>query len=51
MIVYKLNRERDIFRQAALFLHAIAAQHPFFDGNKEQPLQQQKMCSERQDII
>lgn len=34
LLVYKLNRERDIFRQAALFLHAIAAQHPFFDGNK-----------------
>ena len=34
LLVYKLNRKKDIFRQAALFLHSIAAQHPFFDGNK-----------------
>ena len=34
LLVYKLNREKDKFRQAALFLHAITAQHPFFDGNK-----------------
>jgi len=34
LLVYKLNREKDIFRQAALFLYSIAARHPFFDGNK-----------------
>ncbi len=25
LLVYKLNRKKDIFRQAALFLHSIAA--------------------------
>lgn len=34
LLVYKVNREKDAFRQAALILHIIAAQHPFFDGNK-----------------
>ncbi len=34
MLIYKVNRENDVFRQAALILHTIAAQHPFFDGNK-----------------
>lgn len=34
LLVYKINREKDVFRQAALILHTIAAQHPFFDGNK-----------------
>ncbi len=34
LLVYKLNSEKDIFRQAALFLHSIADQYPFFDGNK-----------------
>ncbi len=34
LLVYKVNREKDVFGQAALILHAIAAQHPFFDGNK-----------------
>ncbi len=34
LLVYKANRENDVFKQAALTLHTIAAQHPFFDGNK-----------------
>ncbi len=34
MLVYKVNREKDIVKRAAFILHAIAAQHPFFDGNK-----------------
>ncbi|MDW7733712.1 MAG: type II toxin-antitoxin system death-on-curing family toxin [Methanolobus sp.] len=34
LLVYKVNRENDAFRQAALTLYSIAAQHPFFDGNK-----------------
>ncbi len=34
LLVYKVNRENDVFKQAALILHTIAAQHPFFDGNK-----------------
>lgn len=34
LLVYKANREKDVFKQAALTLHTIAAQHPFFDGNK-----------------
>lgn len=38
MLVYKANREKDILRQAALILHTIAAQHPFFDANKRTAL-------------
>ncbi len=34
LLVYKVNREKDVFKRAALVLHTIAAQHPFFDGNK-----------------
>jgi death-on-curing protein len=34
LLVYKVNREKDVFKQAALILQTIAAQHPFFDGNK-----------------
>ncbi len=34
LLVYKVGRENDVFMQAALILHTIAAQHPFFDGNK-----------------
>ena len=34
LLVYKVNREKDVFKMAALILHTIAAQHPFFDGNK-----------------
>jgi death-on-curing family protein len=29
-----MSREKDIFRRAALALHMIAVEHPFFDGNK-----------------
>lgn len=38
LLVYKASREKVIFRQAALILHTIAAQHPFFDGNKRTAL-------------
>ncbi|MDO8725678.1 MAG: type II toxin-antitoxin system death-on-curing family toxin [Candidatus Methanoperedens sp.] len=38
MLVYKVNQENDIFRKAALILHRIASQHPFFDGNKRTAL-------------
>jgi death-on-curing protein len=34
LLIYKVNREKEVFRGAALILHSIAAQHPFFDGNK-----------------
>lgn len=34
LLVYKVTRENDVFKQAAQILHTIAAQHPFFDGNK-----------------
>ncbi|MCZ7382320.1 MAG: type II toxin-antitoxin system death-on-curing family toxin [Candidatus Methanoperedens sp.] len=34
LLVYKLSRERNYFRRAALALHMIAVDHPFFDGNK-----------------
>ena len=34
LLVYKVNREKDVFKRAALILHTIAAHHPFFDGNK-----------------
>jgi death-on-curing protein len=34
LLVYKMSREKDIFRRAALALHMIAVDHPFFDGNK-----------------
>jgi death-on-curing protein len=38
MLVYKVNQENDIFRQAAFVMHRIASQHPFFDGNKRTAL-------------
>jgi death-on-curing protein len=34
LLIYKVNRENDVFKKAALILHTIAGQHPFFDGNK-----------------
>lgn len=34
LLVYKMNREKNVFRRAALALHMIAVNHPFFDGNK-----------------
>jgi len=38
LLVYKTNRADDVFKQAALILHTIAAQHPFIDGNKRTAL-------------
>jgi len=38
LLVYKANRENTVFRRAALILHTIAVQHPFFDGNKRTAL-------------
>ena len=38
LLVYKINRADDVFKQAALILHTIAAQHPFIDGNKRTAL-------------
>ncbi len=37
-LVYRLNRNRRIFRRAALALHAIGSQRPFIDGNKRTAL-------------
>jgi death-on-curing protein len=37
-LVYRLNRNRHVFRRAALALHAIGSQHPFIDGNKRTAL-------------
>jgi len=34
LLVYKMNREKDVFKRSALALRMIAADHPFFDGNK-----------------
>lgn len=34
LLAYKINREKSVFRRAALVLHTIASTHPFFDGNK-----------------
>jgi len=33
-LVYKVNREKDPIRKAALILFYIASGHPFVDGNK-----------------
>jgi death-on-curing protein len=38
LLAYKIISEKDVFMQAALILHTIAAQHPFFDGNKRTSL-------------
>jgi len=38
LLVYKVNREKDVFKRATLILYTIAAQHPFFDGNKRTSL-------------
>jgi death-on-curing protein len=37
-LVYRINRERDLFRRAAIAMHAIGSQHPFIDGNKRTAL-------------
>jgi len=34
LLIYKASRGKTIFRRAALVLHIIASEHPFFDGNK-----------------
>ncbi|MDO8874456.1 MAG: type II toxin-antitoxin system death-on-curing family toxin [Methanoregula sp.] len=36
--MYRLNRNKRVFRRAALALHAICSQHPFIDGNKRTAL-------------
>ena len=33
-IIYRMNRSRDMYRGAAIALHAICTGHPFVDGNK-----------------
>ena len=38
MVVYKTNRENDIFEKSSLIFHGITSQHPFFDGNKRTAL-------------
>lgn len=38
LLTYKVNRENAVFKRAALILHTIAVQHPFFDGNKRTAL-------------
>jgi len=38
MLIYKTNRENDIFEKSSLILHGITSQHPFFDGNKRTAL-------------
>jgi death-on-curing protein len=37
-MVFRFNKIEDIFRKAAVILHAIGSEHPFFDGNKRTAL-------------
>jgi death-on-curing protein len=37
-MIFRVNKFRDIFRRAAVVLHAIGSQHPFVDGNKRTAL-------------
>ncbi len=37
-MVFRINKTRNIFRKAAIALHAIGSQHPFIDGNKRTAL-------------
>jgi len=37
-MVFRVNKIKDIFRRAAIVLHAIGSQHPFIDGNKRTAL-------------
>jgi death-on-curing protein len=37
-MVFRANEIRDLFRKAAIILHAIGSQHPFVDGNKRTAL-------------
>lgn len=37
-MIFRVNKFEDIFRRAAIVLHAIGSQHPFVDGNKRTAL-------------
>jgi death on curing protein len=37
-MIFRINKIKDIFRRAAVVLHAIGSQHPFVDGNKRTAL-------------
>ena len=37
-MVFRIKKTRNIFRKAAIALHAIGSQHPFIDGNKRTAL-------------
>jgi death-on-curing protein len=37
-MVFRVNKIKDIFKRAAIILHAIGSQHPFVDGNKRTAL-------------
>lgn len=37
-MIFRINKFRNIFRKAAVVLHAIGSQHPFVDGNKRTAL-------------
>jgi death-on-curing protein len=37
-MIFRINKFEDIFRRAAVVLHAIGSQHPFVDGNKRTAL-------------
>lgn len=37
-MIFRINKFKDIFRRAAVVLHAIGSQHPFVDGNKRTAL-------------
>jgi death-on-curing protein len=37
-MVFRINKIKDIFKRAAIILHAIGSQHPFVDGNKRTAL-------------
>jgi len=37
-MIFRVNKFEDIFRRAAVVLHAIGSQHPFVDGNKRTAL-------------
>jgi death-on-curing protein len=51
LLVYKANRENTAFRRPALILYTIAAQHPFFDGNKRTALVTAEKFLMMRDII
>jgi death-on-curing protein len=37
-MIFRVNKLSDVFRRAAIVLHAIGSQHPFVDGNKRTAL-------------